>query len=271
MPAGHPIGASTAAYYVNTVTSLGQPLLAEDEDRERFLTQLERVRAVYQARLYGFAVTATAVHLVVQVRDHQREHDGVVRARWRALATRAVPPAARLRARLSSLAGFMQTLLQRYSREWNQRRGTRGRLWASRYRATLLADDRAVLAASAWLEREHTVIVSATSAAGRTPVTLAAPPLRLGPGEAVFPADEAPPGCVPPAPVDATRWLERFADGVSPASRAAHARALTSGWALGRPESLTAVLAHLGRAGGRGRSRKLRELDDELGLCGVWG
>jgi len=44
------------------------------------------------------------------------------------------------------------------------------------------------------------------------------------------------------------------------------------GWALGRPERLRAVLARPARSsGGGGRGRVLRDLDDDRGLCGVWG
>ncbi|MBA3709502.1 MAG: hypothetical protein H0W83_11870 [Planctomycetes bacterium] len=170
----------------------------------------------------------------------------------------------------------MQTLLQRYSRDRNRRHGTRGRLWASRYRSTLIADDRSLLAAIAWLEDAAPALSAISSSrdarsSSRAPLTLAAPPLRIGPGEFLFPADESPPGCPPPLAPDHAACLRRFSAGISENARVAYGHALRSGWALGRPESLGGVLQRLARVNGRGRSRRLRELDDDLGLCGVWG
>ncbi len=263
-------------YYVNTTSTLAHPVFGLTEDRERFLTLLESVRAVFDARIFAYVLTRTDVHLIVHQRDESNEADSVLRARWRRLGARALPTAARLRARFCSLGGFMQTLLQRFSREWNQRHRSRGRIWASRFRSALLADDRALLAATGWLEHELGGATESTSSRGmrsirEARVNLAPPPLRIGPGEHMFPTDESPPGCSPPMSRDHDQWLERFATAVSTEARAAHGRALRSGWALGRPESLASVLTRLTRGGGRGRGRKLRELDDELGLCGVWG
>jgi hypothetical protein len=273
MPARAAIVRAPAAYYVNTVATLGHPVFDGAREASRFLNLLEAVRAVFQARVYAYALLPSELHLVVQVRDHQDQSDATVRGRWRALAPRAIPTAARLRARLASLPGFMQTLLQRYGRERNRHRGARGRLWAARYRAALLADDCAVLAATTWLERELSApaVASSRAPAGHDPVTLAAPPLRIGPDDFIFPADEAPPGCTPPGSGSQLDCLARFADAIAPEARAAHGRALRGGWALGRPESLAGVMSQLQRPAGRGRERKLRDLDDELGLCGVWG
>lgn len=268
------IVASDSVCYVSTGSAWGRPAFDSAEDRERFLWHLEAVRAAFQARLYAYALEPHAVHLVIEVREPRGESDSVLRARWRRLAPRTVPPASRLRTRFGSLGGFMQTLLQRVSREHNQRHRQRGRLWAGRYKAALLADDCAVLAATAWLEGRLEPQVSGsreTRGAARAPVTLAMPPLRIGPDDFIFPADEAPPGTAPPAGSDVAPCLARFAAGLTPDASEAYGRALATGWALGRPESLASVLSRLARPSGRGRTRRLRELDDDLGLCGVWG
>jgi hypothetical protein len=273
VPARAAIVHAPAAYYVSTVATLGHPVFDGTGEAEHFLQVLEAVRTVFQARVHAYALLPAELHLVVQVRDHQDQSDATVRQRWRALTPRGVPTAARLRARLASLSGFMQTLLQRYGRERNRRRGARGRLWAARYRAALLADDTAVLAGTTWLERElgTNAVRSSQAHPPHDPVSLAAPPLRVGPGDFVCPADEAPPGCTPPQSGHRGEWLARFADAIAPEARAAHGRALRGGWALGRPESLASVMMKLKRPAGRGRERRLRDLDDELGLCGVWG
>jgi hypothetical protein len=272
----HAIVASPSTYYVNVCAALDHSVFATNTDRAYFLSLVEELRRVFDVRVFAFALTRSQLHLLVQHREKLHESDDVLRNRWARLGSRGVPTPARLRARFSSLGGFMQTLLQRFSREWNRRHASRGRLWAGRFRAALLADDRALLAAIAWIEDERHVEHSLASSrnahgSGAEPIQLAPPPLRIGPDDFIFPADESPPSCAPPVGHDHDRWLERFAAGVSHTARAAYGRALRSGWALGRPESLASVLAKLARGDGRGRGRKLRELDDDLGLCGVWG
>ena len=170
----------------------------------------------------------------------------------------------------------MQTLLQRFSREWNRRHESRGHLWAGRYRACLLADDNALLAAIAWVESEQLhqdtrVLSSADSRSGLPPVPLASLPIRRGPDGSLFTADESPPGLSPLTSRDGRLGFREFVAQLPPADLAAYGAALSNGWALGRPESLSGLLSRIGRSGGRGRSRQLRELDDRAGLCGVWG
>jgi len=264
-------------HYVVVDTAHGHSAFAEAGDRAALFTLIEGVRAVYEARLHGVALTPSRLTLLVQPGE-ANDDDARLRRRWALLGGRSEPPPARLRARLGSLSGFMQTLLQRASRDWNRRHGSRGHLWAGRYRATLLADDRALLAAQARLEDALVAEVSAgmgLTGTQASPVhhvlSLAGPVLRLAANGFVFPADEAPPACAPPPADTAAEHLARFLATVPAASRAVYAHALDHGWALGRPESLRAVLARLARShAGGGRGRMLRDLDDDWGLCGVW-
>jgi hypothetical protein len=267
--------------FVTVATAPHHPAFADAADRAALLALLESVRAVYEARLHGYALTATRLALLVRPGE-ANDDDARLRRRWARLGGTSEPPPARLRARLGSLSGFMQTLLQRASRDWNRRHGARGHLWSGRYRAALIADDRALLAAQAWLqdpgEQPGLLAVGLTSGGERAdPVrrdlpALAAPALRLAANGFVFPADEAPPACAPPPADSAAGHLERFLATVPADARAAYGNALNHGWALGRPESLRAALARLARTpGGGGRSRALRDLDDDWGLCGVWG
>ena len=263
--------------FVSVTTAFDHPAFTGDDDRHALFTLIEAVRAVYEARLHGVALTPSRLTLLVRAGE-ANDDDARLRRRWAMLGGRTEPPPARLRARLGSLSGFMQTLLQRASRDWNRRHGRRGHLWAGRYRATLLADDRALLAAQACLDIERLddqpPVAQPTAAPLSAPpvLSLAAPVLRLAANGFVFPADEAPPACAPPPADTAAAHLARFLATVPAASRTVYAHALDHGWALGRPESLRAVLARLARSGtGGGRGRTLRDLDDDWGLCGVWG
>lgn len=262
-------------YYVAIQTALGQPLFADPADRDRALRGLEQVREAFAARCHAFALAHDALHVVLYHPPDPAGDDDYLRDRWIAAGGRATVPPGRLRARLGSLSGFMQTLLQRLSRDWNRRHGTTGSLWARRYRACLLADDAALLAAVAWVEEELGLTAASSSRTVRSEVQpivrLAAPPLRIGPDEQWFTADDGPPGIPPPANEDLRLWLDRIASELGPEHRRAYGEALQHGWALGRPESLTGPLARLARGSGRGRARRLRHLADDLGLCGVWG
>jgi hypothetical protein len=264
-------GIDSCAYYLQATACAGATPLAEAAEHLQFLTLLEQVRAVFQARAYAYGLRDQAVHLVLALRPHRDDSEQGLRDRWRRLSHRTPPPIGRLRQRLSSVSGFMQTMLQRFARDWNARRRRTGSMWSRRFRAVVLADDCALLAATTWIERR----AGASSSRGQhdlgAPVALSSPPLRVGPGDFICPTDDAPPGCSPPPAGESDRCLERFAQTVSSPSLEAYGRALAQGWALGRAESLTGVLARLGRGGGRGRGRRLRDLGDELGLCGVWG
>ncbi len=264
--------AAPHTYHVQVRCALGQALFDADESA-RLLALAERLRQAFDVRVFAYLVQGSGVHLVLRHAVDAPPEDRL-RQRWALLGGRVAMPIARLRQRFTSLAGFMQTLLQRFARDWNQRHGQRGHLWAGRYRACLLADDAALIAAVLWLEGAHAGLVASSAglhggAAG--PVALAPLPLRVGPDQQRFLSDEAPPGLAPPPGSESQRWLDRFRDELGEANRAIYGAALERGWALGRPDSLSETAARLGRSAGRGRSRQVRELDDELGLCGVWG
>jgi hypothetical protein len=275
MPQRTAILGAPHTYYVAIHAALGQPLFADPADRAAALAGLEQVRDAFACRCHGVALAADALHLVIHHPHLPAGDDEYLRDRWVAAGGRSTVPPARLRRRLGSLSGFMQTLLQRLSRDWNRRHGGAGSLWARRYRACLLADDAALLAAVAWIEEDlgaTALITSRTLRHDSAPaVRLAAPPLRIGPDQQWFPADDGPPGIPPPASGELRHWLDRIVGELGPEHRRAYGEALQHGWALGRPESLTGPLSRLTRGTGRGRSRRLRHLADELGLCGVWG
>ncbi len=269
---GHP-----HTYAIEVRTTLDLPLLAGDGEAEAILTEFERVRLAFDARCFAFAIAPSSLRLVLTHRAAGSDDEAGLRTRWIAAGGGDIP-AERLYARLTSLSGFMQTLLQRTTRACNRRHGSRGSRWSARYRSCLLADDTATLAAIAWAERTPPgwALVSSrdqhetTPTPGR-PVTLSAPPLVAGPDGELLPTGDAPTGLTPPGADERQAWLDRFCDALGPVAIAAYGEAIAHGWALGKPESLAECISRLGRVGGRGRSRSARDLTDELGLCGVWG
>lgn len=263
-------------YLVRLSCAMAHPAFAEPDDAAAFLSLLQALTEGFRVRLFAYRIAAAEVALTLRHDRTQMDSDEALRRRWLGVGGRSTGmTTARLRRRLGSLEGFMQTLCQRASREWNRRHHQRGHLWAGRYRTCLLADDAALLAAATWCEdadRGPTVTTSQGRHGSALRPLLAALPLRLAPGDLVLPADEAPPGCPPPSDQDRQRCFDHYAAGLTPTCRAAYDGALVRGLALGRPESLSETIARLGRGGGgRGRSRKLRDLDDRRGLCGVWG
>lgn len=268
-------------YLVQVSTALGMDVFANPGEATHLLNLVARLRLAFDLRIFGYLISATGFELIVRHHPTIIDTDEQLRVRWATIAGSSLTSMTRIKQRFASLGGFMQTLLQRFSREWNRRHHSRGHLWSGRYRACLLADDSALLAAVAWLEdtkHQHVDSVFSSNAA-RAPhetrmealVPLAPLPIRRGPDGSFFPGDESPPGLPPLTDHDGQAGFHDYADQLPTADLAAYGVALKNGWALGRPESLSGILSRIGRSGGRGRSRKLRELDDQLGLCGVWG
>jgi len=273
----HVIGAPHI-YYLHARCALGQALLATAAEQQAMRSLLELLRRCFDLRVYAYAIEGDAYHLVLRHADRLVESDERLSQRWSLLGGRHGPPPERLRRRFTTLDGLMQTLAQRFSHDFHRRNGGRGSIWAGRYRACLLADDAALLAAVAWVEHGlgPKLPSCASSFAQRRravlePPQLARLPLRITPGGEVVPSDEAILNLPPPAAADEPSLLDRFVATLDSNAVAGYGEALARAWTLGRPESLTEALARLGRHSGRGRSRSLRELDDELGLCGVWG
>src|SRR5580692_2858530 len=131
-------GVESYAYYLQATACSGAMPLADAPEHRRFLDLLERVRTVFQARAYAYGLRDQAVHLVLGLRPHHDDSEQSLLDRWRRLSSRTPPPVARLRRRLSSVSGFMQTVLQRFARDWNARRQRTGSMWSRRFRAVLL-------------------------------------------------------------------------------------------------------------------------------------
>lgn len=267
---GHP-----DVYLIRLTCALGHHAFAEQDDVDSLLKLLSILCEGFRVRLFAYRLDAHELTLIIRHEHDIADTDANLRKRWQTIGGRSsTMTTARLRRRLGSLEGFMQILAQRSSRNWNLRHHSRGHLWAGRYRACLLADDAALLAGIAWLEcasRPNPQASSQGKHGSSLKPSLSGLPIRMTHGDLALPADEAPPGCPPPSDEDLQRCFDQYCSHFSPQCRSAYGTALTRGFALGRPESLSETIARLGRQNGRGRSRKLRELDDQRGLCGVWG
>ena len=253
-------------YYLTLQTALDQPVFTEEAERDDFLELLELVRTVFAAQLFGWRLDSAQIHLALRLDPRIRDPE----ARLDLLGSRNHPSHERLQQRLGSIGSLMQCLGQRFAHRSHARHGSRGHFWAGRYRNCLLADDAALLASIAWLERPGAAS-SACHRGGDRPPRLSRLPLRVLPGGLAVPADEAQLGFPPPAPTDEHQAFQAFCQELDEDSLRSYGQALTRGWALGRPESLTESLDRLGRSSGRGRSRQIRELEDWQGLCGLWG
>jgi hypothetical protein len=260
------------AYLITSQCVLNAPLFSDEPLRSGIAPLIETLRLAFAVRLHAFAVEPAALSLVVQHPPPAAGDELRLRERWTACGGTARIPIDRLRARLGSLSCFVQTLLQRAARLRNRTVGGRGSIFTARYRACLLADDAAVLAATTWVEARtpDALATSRDQAAGSGLVRLATPPLRVGPDGQWYAADDGPTSLPPPGDQERAQVLARLADDLA-RDLPHYDHALRRGLALGRPESLTAPLHRLGRSGGRGRRRQLRDLGDALGLCGVWG
>jgi hypothetical protein len=250
--------------------------LAEDGACDLLLHHLEMVRQVFDASIYAWRISASGFTLVLRHRAQFSGQLNKLQQRWALLGGKTVPRGERLIERVSSLSGLMQTLLQTASRCLGKRCGGPGTWWAPRYRCCLLSDDSALIAATIAIEQHRNdSLLSSSTAQRETPqeglLQLASLPLCVMPDGEVRPSDTTPMGVKPPPPgQDYALFQDCLEQGVEDHARI-YDKALNQAWALGRPESLSESMARLGRQSGRGRSRRIRELDDDWGLCGVWG
>lgn len=252
------------AYLIEWHTAFDHPCFAQASDRERLGAVLASIQTMADLRIHGWSVTPQRWRVVLVHREQPAVSPSKLRERWRAAGGSPTVADAALTWRVTSLSGLSQLLAQRASRSWHAVHGGSGAIWNRRYRSCLLADDTALLAARAWLAQ--------ADPAPPASCQIADPPLRLAPGGGVMPADEAPLSLPPPQADDLDLAWADFTSGLDDDDLATWDVAFNRAWTVGRPESLTEAAARLGRpAGGRGRHRRVRELDDSLGLCGIWG
>ena len=260
-------------YCIHGVSALGHDIFNQGNEASEFLKLVEQLRHCFDLRIYGYLICTDSYYIIMQHQGQVRDNDQVLQDRWHELTgSQRLLPASRLRQRFTSLTGIMQTLAQRYSRAYHKRNGGRGSIWAERYRACLLADDSAVLAAIAFFHSKQNEALRLAPLHGDEYGPIISPsPLREVAHGVITPTDEAPLGTHPPAAEVWPILLSDFLETLDADSNKDYGHALLHGWALGRSESLVSSLSRMSRSSGRGRSRQLHELNDELGLCGLWG
>lgn len=251
-------------YALGVRTALGAPILRKPAVLSVILEHMERCRTVFGLRIYALAVTPESLRLVIAHRAEVRVDESTLIERWSTLGPRSNLRGEALRERMTNLSGIMQTLLGTLSRRVNRVLDNRGSIWASRYRSCLLTDHAGLLAATAGCN--HHQIGGIPPFPTKTPLPLT----EMWDGQ-ILPQDEAPVGVLPPEPQRLPELTQQILHEIPETDYALYAHAIDHSWALGRMESLTETIGRLGRHGGRGRSRRPRDLEDELGIWGVWG
>jgi len=99
-----------------------QPIFLDDEDRRSYKSVLQSAGMVHGLEVHGFVLMTNHVHLVVTP------------------------------ARPESLALVMQAVGRQYVRRFNHRHGRTGTLWEGRYRASIIQEDRYLLACLRYME-----------------------------------------------------------------------------------------------------------------------
>jgi len=138
-----------------------------DHRRQWIQDRLGLLAECFAISVYAFAVMSNHLHAVLRVEPDRSKHwsDEEVLMRWaRAMRHREsnargdtrelVSPEriAQLRRRLSDLSWFMRCLNEPIARRANAEDAVTGRFWEGRFRCQLLLDERAVLAAMAYVD-----------------------------------------------------------------------------------------------------------------------
>ncbi len=142
------------------------------EHRKHWLEdRIHHLAECFAVGVHAYAVMSNHLHLVVQIEPTQVSDwsDEDVTGRWvRLFPPREDTDAARsrkcerlmsntmrmalIRARLGSLSWFMRCLAEPIARRANREDGCTGRFWEGRFKSQLLCDERALLAAMAYVD-----------------------------------------------------------------------------------------------------------------------
>lgn len=142
------------------------------EHRKHWIEQRMRLLAqCFAVSLHAYAVMSNHLHLVIQIdpawqsswSDTEvacrwvqlyppREDSEVARALKRQHLLQQPERLAVLRARLADLSWFMKCLAEPIAKSANAEDGCKGRFWEGRFKAQVLCDERALLAAMAYVD-----------------------------------------------------------------------------------------------------------------------
>jgi putative transposase len=151
---------------------VGKQFLLKDEEKEHYLSLLERLSQAFFIQVHTFCLMDNHIHLHVSGLDAQANEarDDELLARYKLIyGPDAMPPMGstdsngdeiadpdygmqRLRARLGSVSRFMQELQQTFSRWYNKRHERIGYFWASRFKSVLVSKDESQLICSSYID-----------------------------------------------------------------------------------------------------------------------
>lgn len=133
-----------------------------DEEKEYFLTLLEKFASGFYVQVHSFCIMSNHFHILATGMEDDAKHASIdeLRERYmRIFGKSAQFPVGRLendgtvipdndaglerlRARLGSISRFVQELKQNFSRWYNKRHERRGFLWGERFKSVLVSKDR---------------------------------------------------------------------------------------------------------------------------------
>ena len=204
----------------------GQPVFAEDRDRERYRHLMQEAARACRVAIHAYALIDNAVLLL------------------------ATPEDAR------GLSRMMQTLGRRYVSEFNRRHGRSGTLWDGRFRATVVEAEQVLQACISFVELAP-VRAGIVGAAQDYPWSSA--PHHVGLAADPIVSDHTLSWTIGNTPFEREAAHQLQLDrGLSAAQTREIADAVTKGWALGSARFTEQLAERIGRrvvAGRRGRPR----------------
>jgi hypothetical protein len=255
-----------------TCTTIRQlPLLA---DCANYLADiLPRWRRAMQITLWHAHVEQHQLRLLFRHRTQARGTPHQWQMNYQQWQPRSRLQADAIEQRLTSLGGCMQVLTKEISQHINRKTNNRGTCWEPRFRCCLLADDSALCAMALSMHQEKTALKGESANIWQphhdAALNCSALPLLRLPSGQVIPADQGPLGTLPS--VGDENLLADLQSENNHVDYLAWRSVWDKALAIGRPESLAETLGRFERPPSRGRRRRMRDLGDSWGLCGVWG
>ena len=144
------------------------PLTGKDHDARKpmIVNRIRELGEIFAVAVYAYAVMSNHLHVVLSVEPELARAwtDDEVADRWGRLfplsdpegqdarRERLVAMAGMYRKRLCDLSWFMKCLDEYVARRANAEDGVKGRFWEGRFKCQLLADERALAAAMAYVD-----------------------------------------------------------------------------------------------------------------------
>ncbi|VVS95635.1 transposase [Desulfoluna spongiiphila] len=143
------------AYHVISRTALdGLPFGKIEKDK--LLSIIQRLSAVYVVDVLGFAVMGNHFHLLVEVSPGSMVSDDEVKRRFQLLYGKDMEfPDGLLndyRERFCSLSAYVKDIKQRFSHYYNKRKNRRGTLWGERFKSVIVQQGNSLIHCLAYID-----------------------------------------------------------------------------------------------------------------------